>query len=688
MGDFELIAVNDGSTDNSLKILREYAELDTRVTVLNQSNAGQGAARNRAMDFARGQFLLFVDADDFIEHVTLQVTTDRAVEDCADLVHFDWKFIRQTPDHLGQFDYYNVETFWHERILVGAECEQLFRMHSYFSVTNLYRRSFLNEFNVRFEEGQIYEDNPFLAQVFTRAETVSLVHSPLYAIQANPNSSTKTGTSTDRHMRDHLAAVRKSFARVRPRDPYTLGHLADYHVEKFAVYFERRVPKKLRSEYAIEFVKILSTQQLVFGDLKRKSSWLTRACARIGVFHQVRPKALAALVSTKTIITPPSKVVLNSARQLNRRIRHPLVALTKALLKRNPGVVPGSILFLGFDGRFTGNSKALFEHLIADGRFRDQQVKFATSDDRVPSKYAVKPGSLAFLRFAQRAEFVVAESWIPDSVPKHPDSTWIQLWHGTPIKRMLFDSHEREITLARPKHKVNKYRDTQRWDLFLVDGELAMRRFETAFLLPKTKFIVGEYPRVTGMRNAEPQRDLPLGLWQAEDHQLEGGEPRKEKVALYAPTWRDRNYGQPPERMDSSYLLDLGTTLEWEGAPLHVLVKNHPYLSSGAVGEGPNLIDASGADIEELLLCADLVITDFSSVAYDAAELGLPVYFYQTDLEEFSNSRGIYSPMQLSTYRRVKGSETPLMQAHLQPSHAEETGVQKLISLFLASSAE
>ena len=65
--DFEVICVNDGSTDNSLEILKEYANNDSRIKVISQENQGQGVARNNAIDIAQGKYLLFVDPDDFIE---------------------------------------------------------------------------------------------------------------------------------------------------------------------------------------------------------------------------------------------------------------------------------------------------------------------------------------------------------------------------------------------------------------------------------------------------------------------------------------------------------------------------------------------------------------------------------------------------------------------------------------------
>ncbi|RKQ89826.1 CDP-glycerol glycerophosphotransferase (TagB/SpsB family) [Mycolicibacterium mucogenicum 261Sha1.1M5] len=635
MPDFEVLVVNDGSTDETASILAEYAAARPELTVIEQANAGQGAARNRALGEARGEFVLFVDADDFIERVTLQVTTERALEDESDLVHFDWKFVRAKPDHLGTYDYYNIEPFWHQRLLHGAECEQLFRMHSYFSVTNLYRRSFLNENNLRYEEGQIYEDNPFLAQVFSLVECVSLVHSPLYIIQANPTSSTKSGTDTSKHMRDHLSAVQKSFATISPRTPTALGDLAEYHLEKFSIYYRRRVPKRLRADYARGFVEILAKQDLQFTIFGRKTSWLTKACLKLRVFEKGKSGVLQRLIVGKDIATPPAKKLKSVAKKAKRRLRHPLRTINTMVSGRSPAITRGTVLFLGFDYRYTGNSRALFEDLLNDERFRGRDIRFATTDDRVPASYRIRPESIAFTRAAGRAEFVIAETWVPASVPKSPGSTWVQLWHGTPIKRMLFDSHEREITKARPAHKINKYKDIQRWDYFVVDGELAAERFSTAFLLSQDQLLFSEYPRVTRLRSrksAETTTSLPAAIKDLR------------RIVLYAPTWRDYNYGLSPEMRHAAHLLDLGALADELGPEYAVVFKDHPYLPAASESAWhPRVFKELHVSVEELLKASDLVLTDYSSIEFDAKSLNLPVILFRPDIVAFGAARGIYS---------------------------------------------
>ena len=87
--DLEIVAINDGSTDNSQKILDSYIEkYPSRIISIYQENAGQSAARNKALDLVNGEFISFVDSDDYIAPDTYEKTYNFAVEKSADIVCF------------------------------------------------------------------------------------------------------------------------------------------------------------------------------------------------------------------------------------------------------------------------------------------------------------------------------------------------------------------------------------------------------------------------------------------------------------------------------------------------------------------------------------------------------------------------------------------------------------------------
>lgn len=633
--DFEIILINDGSTDGGLAILRQNAKEHSEITLIDQENHGQGYARNRAIERAKGEYILFVDADDFIEPLTLELTLARAEQDNSDLVHFDWKLSTSSDIRPESLKYYNVEPFVHKDLLEGAECDELMRMNNYFSVNNLYRKRFLDEKNIRYDEGFIYEDNSFVMAVANRAKKISLIHSPLYIVQKNLSSTTQSHTDTDRHYRAHIRAIRKSFEELRPRTPYSAFYLAGYYLEKVVVYYERRVPARYRGAYIKEFVDILAAQKLLIPKDHSGNRFL-QLCIKHGIFANKRYAAFRLLIVYKLRLLPGGKKVLSRARRLKHSIVYPPGKYQNELKKP---LIKDSIVFLGFDERYTGNSRYLFEEIIHDKRFTKRTIKFLSDDELIPEKYRLVPRTDDAAVWLARAEVVIAETWVSDSIIKREGSVVIQLWHGTPLKKVLFDSSEASLMKKNDRYKVAKHRSIMRWDYLLADSAAAAKKLQSSFLFPRDRILVAGYPRVKYLIKNKDNTDLrqkikeSIGIAQS---------LQNKKIVLYAPTWRDYNYGKSVEVQDYSYVVDLNKLAERLGDDYLVLYHDHHFLSQMPGTLHKNCIDVGGYETQDLLLIADCLITDYSSILFDAFSIQTPVILYVNDFERYEKARGVH----------------------------------------------
>lgn len=297
--DFEVIVINDGSTDRGLNLLQDYSENRKNMKVIDQANHGQGYARNIALEQSQGEFILFVDADDFIDERTLELTVQKAEAANADVVHFGWRLFDGPANSTdGTYHVIDRQPFRYIDVLQDENCDDLLKLENYFSVNNLYRAAFLKEKRIRYGEGFIYEDNVFMVQVATSARRIAFVHLPLYNAQHSPNSSTRGGTRTDRHYKDFLLAVKKCFDTIQPRKPETLFYLAAYFIEKCVVYYERRIPVRLRSVYVKKFVDTLADQPIVI-PLNTQGYRFIKKCIEKDVFKRKKYAFFHALIIYK-----------------------------------------------------------------------------------------------------------------------------------------------------------------------------------------------------------------------------------------------------------------------------------------------------------------------------------------------------------------------------------------------------
>ena len=193
--ELEIICVDDGSTDGSLDIIREYAARDPRIVVLTGPNGGYGKAMNRGLDRATGEYVGIVEPDDYVDLTMFAELYQTAAEQKLDLVKAD--FYRFTRDEQGEHLQYELLDKTRSRygeLLCPARDPSCIRF-TLNTWTGIYRREFLEEHHIRHNEtpGASFQDNGFFFQTFAYAQRAMIVNKPYYRNRRdNPNSSVKS----------------------------------------------------------------------------------------------------------------------------------------------------------------------------------------------------------------------------------------------------------------------------------------------------------------------------------------------------------------------------------------------------------------------------------------------------------------------------------------------------------------
>ena len=187
--DYEVICVNDGSTDGSLTILEEFQNRYNQITVITQQNKGLSGARNAGILAAKGDYLFFLDSDDWIEPNTLEILAQK--QRGEDLVCFNGRRVfedgsTEEPDNEIEELNLNGWEYYCKYALVRR------KFHFVCSVLRLYRREYLLKNKLFFEEGIYHEDNLFTPLACYYAQTVKVIPDCLYVYRIRKGSITQS----------------------------------------------------------------------------------------------------------------------------------------------------------------------------------------------------------------------------------------------------------------------------------------------------------------------------------------------------------------------------------------------------------------------------------------------------------------------------------------------------------------
>jgi len=247
--EIEIICVNDGSTDNSLQILQEYSRKDDRIKLFSKENGGIGSARNEGLKHVNGEYIGFVDSDDWIELDMYEKLYEKAEANDCDMVICSAHIFDDIEQEF-KFDkpYFTLACFDESFDDIIFNHEQTAGFLFEINVTpwnKIYRTSLIKDNNITFQKLD-FEDNPFFYECFLKSKRVSLVRENLYFYRVNRKGSFIT--TGNRRFFDIIPTHQLNEKIIRDNCPFYLDSFFNFKINTIISRYNQ-VDKEFKDEF-------------------------------------------------------------------------------------------------------------------------------------------------------------------------------------------------------------------------------------------------------------------------------------------------------------------------------------------------------------------------------------------------------------------------------------------------------
>ncbi|WP_078840871.1 bifunctional glycosyltransferase/CDP-glycerol:glycerophosphate glycerophosphotransferase [Streptomyces antioxidans] len=630
--DLELIAVDDHSPDACGALIDEAAERDPRVRAVHLAeNAGLGRARNAGIRRATGDYLLFLDGDDTLAPGSLRAIADRLARTGEpQVLVFDYARVDWTGDLVR-----NVRAGLLREGDPGC-VRQVFRLDQRPELSRLlmvawnkaYRRDFVREGGFAFPAG-FYEDTPWTFSVLLSAESIAVLDRVCVHYRQRRRGGILRTTSRRhldvfdqydrvfrfldarpelahwrpalfRRMVDHLGVIAAAPDRLPVRARAEFFRRAGAHHRRYRPYGAATPPGRARWRSLL----LRLGARWAF-ELLRSGGRGWRRVVALGPVGYARLRAVALWAHYRVQLCLPldPRLAVFAAYWHKGYACHP-AAIEAKVRELVPGASTAWI------------TTPEYAHTLPPGVRR------------------LHPGSAAYWTALARARFLVNNVNFTPGLRKRPGQIHLQTHHGTPLKHMGLDLLDRPAA-ARGMDFGKLLERVDRWDYSLSANRHTTLVWERVYPSGYTTLPYGS-PRADVFQHATEDDVARL--------RARLGIPAGSVAVLYAPTHRDYQR-RPGPRLDPERVaraLGPGFTL---------LVRPHYFqgfqdfqASNGAMGSAcGRVLDVSGyGRVEELCLAADALLTDYSSIMFDYANLDRPIVVHADDWDAYRAARGTY----------------------------------------------
>lgn len=617
LSNYEVIVVHNASDDRTGELIqRSIAGYEHIFRVVeNERNEGLGKARNIGVQYALGDYFIFLDGDDWFEPQAIAQLINKLQENNPDVLLYDYQRVWDTgwkkTNQLSHLLYEHDASSPNERRAILS----VFNI----ACNKAYRKFFIDEHRIQFSDGY-YEDVGWTYEIMLKAESVYVV--PTIVLNYRQREGSILRSTDERHVilperYDYLWSVLIERSDLVDAYGKQLYELVRKHL--FSRIIWPRLPYMHRAKYLRKTAEVMDKWRALVGVTRRDS---TLVVARLGSpLLYSAGKSGARLVSylRKKTKTRKGKIYNFCYKELFCRLP---IRSERAYIESYWGE------------KFDGNPISLADGLKKLG---DYQVFVGVRRGvKVPAHFdfpIVRMGSLRYWYVVATSRLLISDANLNGLVRKRKNAIHVQAKHGTPLKHMGLDNR------GKPLHSLNWATFAgrcRRWDYVISSNPYSSEIWRRAFPYNYKVLELG-YPRNDILFSLDPA--VPKKIRETV------GVPAGKKVALYAPTFRDHDRGE--RFCPGLSLTDMQKSL---GDDYVLLVRSHSFSKSSLdVEKEPlaSIIDVSGyVSSSELCLISDLLITDYSSIMFDYACLKRPIVLLHYDYARYVQERGVYFDIQ------------------------------------------
>ncbi|MEU7582714.1 CDP-glycerol:glycerophosphate glycerophosphotransferase [Streptomyces sp. NPDC041068] len=626
--DFELIAVVDSldeAADPCSAVVAEHAERDPRVRrTQSPPDEGLPGARNAGTRAAGGDYLLFLDGDDTLVPGALAALDARIAETGGpDLLLFDHERVHWFEGSQGPV----LTRLWEgapRGTFTAAEHTALpDPLVPAFSA--VCKRSFVAEHGLSFAPG-MFADMVWSTQTALRAERIAVLDRVCVRhLLRRQGARTRLPGAHHLELLDQFGRAMKGAAELDVPAPVLarLFRRLTHEVLKTASTPARLPSARLRRRFFRQATRLYR--------LHRPAGFRPPS-GSLGVQHRLLGAGAYAvfclLRGAKNRLPSLVGPTLQRVRRRLQRHRHPYKAFLKRPVDENLAV------FSAYWGRgYACNPAAI--HAATRRLAPHIKTVFLVSDATTAGLpegvEGVEIGSLRYWECMATAKYTFNNVNFEMAVKKRPGTVHVQTQHGTPLKRMGVDQVEFPAAAAAAGPLGKLLQRVDRWDFNISSNHHSTEVWERAYPGAYESLDVG-YPRNDAFYSATADDVTSI--------RKRLGVPEGKVAVLYAPTHRDY-------RTDFATQLDLPAFCDALGEEFVVLMRAHHFYEGSAgleeVVRSGKLIDVTEhRSPEEVCLAADALITDYSSIMFDYANLDRPIVIYADDWDIYRETRGVY----------------------------------------------